>query len=238
MDYFFQKRIHFSFLLFAFACILVSSCKRDDPWVDPNDDPGDDGSVQVADVNVPATGGSVVVDAPGNPIDGMEIDVPPGSYPEARNFEIRTVEITSHNLGEHFHPLSPLIIIDNGGGYADSLMEVTIPITLPSGHVPLGFYYDDVDGKLEAIPVHAYTATSITLLTRHFMPAADLKSRSTKSEKSTASTCNMVISSVSESLLLNQAVISSGFKIGVDNWEFVNNGSIIAPGGHCAGQNT
>ncbi|MBN1925400.1 MAG: PKD domain-containing protein [Prolixibacteraceae bacterium] len=230
------RKVHFFLFYLLLFLSLIFSCKQTDPWDDPNDDPNNVGE-KVAEQSVPASGGSVVVNAPGNPVDGMIIKVPAGSYSQSRDFDIYTVEITSHDLGDFFNPITPLIIIENGGGYADSLMEVTIPITLPSGHIPLGFYYDDVDGVLEAIPVHNYSSSSITLLTRHFSPAADLKSGSTKSEKSTESTCNMVVSSISESLLQNQTIISSGFKVGVDNWEFVNRGSIIAPGGHCAGQN-
>jgi len=194
--------------------------------------------IEVASETVPASGATVIVDAPGSKIDGMEIMVPAGSYPSSRTFNITTAEISSHNLGEYFNPITPLIQIENGSGYSDSIMEITIPISIKEGEIPLGFYYDEITGKLEAIPVKSYTNNSVTLLTRHFMPASKLRVDNENLKGiSIDATSNMIISSISESVLNKQNIISSGFKIGEDNWEFVNNGSYLAPGGHCAGQN-
>ncbi len=193
--------------------------------------------VEVASETVSSSGGTVIVDDPSSEIDGMEIMVPEGSYSNSRTFRITTAAISSHNLGEYFNPITPLIQIENGSGYADSIMEVTIPISIEDGEIPLGFYYDEITGKLEAIPVKSYTNNSITLLTRHFMPASELSGddEGLKGINIDATT-NMIISSLQESIILKQTVINSGFKPGVDDWEFINYGSYIAPPGHCAGQ--
>jgi hypothetical protein len=193
----------------------------------------------VATQTIPSSGGTVIVDSPGNEIDGLEIVVPPQSYSTSKTFTISTTPITSHKLGEYFNPLTPLIQIENGGEYSDSIMEITIPITLPNGDIPLGFYYDEITGTLEAIPVKDYTSTSITLLTRHFMSASDLTpaNETTKSAGiNIDATANLVISSLSESILKATPIISSGFNVGIDDWEFPNYGSYIAIGGHCGGQ--
>jgi len=194
--------------------------------------------VEVAKESVSPSGGTVTVNDPSSEIDGMEIMVPEGSYSNSRTFKITTATITSHNLGEYFNPITPLIQIENGSGYADSIMEITIPISIEDGEIPLGFYYDEITGRLEAFPVKDYTNNSITLLTRHFMPASELRGddEGLKGIKIDA-TSNLVVSSLAESVINMKAIISSGFKIGEDNWEFVNRGSYIAPGGHCAGQN-
>ncbi|MBN1924484.1 MAG: PKD domain-containing protein [Prolixibacteraceae bacterium] len=232
------KEIRFPVLVVLFVLTIFSSCKKEDPYIDPNDNPGTGDVVIVAEETVPSSGGQVVVSAPGNPVDGMIINVPSNSYPDARDFEIQTVEITSHNLGDHFNPLTPLITIGNGGGYSDSLMLVTIPISLPEGHFAMGFYYDDLTGLLQGIPVYELTSNSITLAMRHFTRGSDMSavSSSTKSNKSIASTCNLLISSDSISKLMGIPIISTGFKPGIDDFEFPNYGSYIAPGGHCAGQ--
>lgn len=193
--------------------------------------------VEVVSETISPSGGTIVVDDPASEIDGMEIMVPEGSYSNSRTFKITTATITSHNLGEYFNPITPLIQIENGSGYADSIMEITIPISIEDGEIPLGFYYDEITGKLEAIPVKNYTNNSITLLTRHFMPASELRgdNEGLKGIKIDA-TSNLVISSLAESVLKMKPIISSGFKVGEDDWEFVNFGSYLSPYGHCFGQ--
>jgi len=60
----------------------------------------------------------------------------------------------------------------------------------------------------------AQDAGSITLATRHFS--------------------KFFISAIDLNLLDQD--IDSGYQPGVDDWQFVNNGSFIEKGGHCAGQ--
>lgn len=189
---------------------------------------------------VSSSGGTINVQAPASAIDGMEIKVPANSYSSTKTFTISTADIENHNLGKHFNPITPLILIDNGGGYADNIIEITIPIEISTGEIPLGFYYNEISGTLESIPTKEYTSKSITLLTRHFMSESDFKAE-TSTEKSSpvpiSSSSKLVVSSISESLINATPVISSGFMVGTDDWEFTNYGSYIAPGGHCAGQN-
>jgi hypothetical protein len=71
-------------------------------------------------------------------------------------------------LGQYFNPISPLIKISSNGGYAKGLYEVTIPIKLEFGNFPFVFIYDDVNKKLESLPVQKYDANFVTFTTRHF----------------------------------------------------------------------
>ena len=225
----------------ALLVILLTGCESFDfNRVKPSENLDIGEETELAKTTIPSSGGTVVVNAPGSEIDGMQILVPDSSYSSSVTFTVSAAPILDHDLGEYFNPLSPLIQIDNGGDYADEIMEVTIPVEIPEGHIPLGFYYDEITGTLEGIPTKEITENSITLLTRHFMPARDLslsdndlKAGGIKIDASS----NLVISSIKESVLSMSAVISTGFQVGVDDWEFVNYGSYIAPGGHCAGQN-
>ena len=135
----------------------------------------------------------------------------------------------------NFNPISPLIKISYEGGYSSNLMTVKIPIKLPDGHFAMGFFYDDVTGTLEPIPVDNLDGNSVTLSTRHLSPPAAAPGRSFL-RKPQSVFGNLVISSISATILDGQPTLSSGFTPGVDDWEFVNFGSYIAPGGHCAGQ--
>lgn len=229
---------YFKAATYAFIGLFLSGC-----FLFTFDEPVSDTKIEtnslkfVTEKTIPAEGGTIVVEDGGS-LNGFIIEIPKGSYSTAQTFEISTSQITSHDMGENFHPISPMIHVKCDGGYADSLMEISIPIALTSGDIPMGFYYND-NGTLEAIPVYSYSENSITLLTRHFAPAASLSTENAvaKSTNILDQTCNIVVSSLAESVFESEDVIQSGFKIGTDNWEFTNYGSYIAPGGHCAGQN-
>jgi len=108
---------------------------------------------------------------------------------------------------------------------------------LPEGHFAMAFYLDKTTGKLEGLPVLKLSSNSITVSTRHFMSGSDLNPENLKSASvSVNALANMIISSISESALQNAPIIKSGYTIGSDDWEFINYGSYLAPGGHCAGQ--
>lgn len=197
-------------------------------------------TVEVISSTISTSGGSIKITKPDTPVDGMEISIPANSFSTPQTFKISYSEIKSHDFGQYFNPISPMITVSYDGGYSSELMSLTIPAIIPKGHIPLGFYLDESTGKLEGIPVQNFTPNSITLLTRHFMPGNKLHTGAPTLKSANAETgkgANIIISSISESVLNLQPVIASGFKPGVDDWEFSNRGSYIAPGGHCAGQN-
>jgi hypothetical protein len=78
----------------------------------------------------------------------------------------------------------------------------------------MGFYYDFKTNKLEGMATLARDADSITIGTRHFS--------------------SFLVSMIKLTEL--KPDIDSGFRPGIDDWQFVNYGSYIAPEGHCAGQ--
>jgi len=232
-----------SFFLFTF---LTISCNLFDK---KDDDPGSvqnldnlvlGSSVEVANSPVGLTGANIKISKPDTPVDGMEIKIPANSFSSVQTVTVSYSEIKSHKFGQYFNPISPMIKITCDGGYSSQLMSVTIPVKVPEGQIAIGFFLDDTTGKLEGIPFESITSNSITLLTRHFLSGNKLKSGDLTLKSASAETnrgANIIISSISESVLNSQPIIASGFKPGVDDWEFVNYGSYIAPGGQCAGQN-
>lgn len=225
--------------------ILVSSCslfdKEDENSGNTKLSSIEIGStVEVATSTIPSTGGSIKVAKPDTPVDGMEITIPPNSFPTSQIFKVSYSEIKSHEFGQYFNPISPMITIACDGGYSSEIMSITIPVEVPEGQIAIGFFLDEATGKLEGIPFESITSNSITLLTRHFLSGNKLKSGNMTLKSASAETnkgANIIISSISESILNSQPIIASGYKPGVDDWEFVNYGSYIAPGGQCAGQN-
>lgn len=192
---------------------------------------------EVSNSTVGLSGATVKISKPNTPADGIEIVIPANSYTSSQSLKVSYAEIKSHQFGANFNPISPIISVILDGGYSNELISITIPVKIPSGHIPLGFFLDETTGKLEGIPFKSITANSITLLTRHFLNANKLKSGELNLKNLSGIGANIIISSISESILNGQPIIASGFKPGTDDWEFVNYGSYTATGGHCSGQN-
>lgn len=236
-------------LIYLLCLLLIAlwSCKKDD-LVPDDENPGTEKpvemknmvtgpSVDAATGTIGLAGGKIAVTAATSPIKGLELDIPGNSFSSEQSFKISYSEIKSHQLGANVNPVSPLIKITTDAGYAQQILRITIPVTYPAGSIPVGFFYDETTGKLEGIPFESITSNSITLLTRHLMPPSKLKSGEVNKSAQAGSGASILISSISESILTGQPVIASGYKPGTDDWEFVNYGSYIASGGHCAGQN-
>ena len=175
-------------------------------------------SVATASQVVGASGGTITISKPDAPLDGLTIEVPAGSHDSTKQYNVSTSTILGHTFGEHFNPITPLIAIENGGGYSNELISVRIPVEVPSGHFAMAFYYDGETGTLEGIPFTSMDDKSVTIVTRHFS--------------------KLLVSIIRDTVLddLLKEGIDSGFRPGGDDWQFTNRGSFIEPGGHCAGQ--
>ena len=166
----------------------------------------------------------------------MEIKIPENGYSESRNYKVSTATITDHKFGEYFNPVTPIITIKNGGGYSEMPMSVKLPVNRNNNEFLMGFLYDEISGKLEALPVIELNDSYIIVETRHFDLSKITTNKSLEKSSDLISLGNLVISSIEESVLSGQTMISTGFTPGIDDWEFINFGSHISPGGHCAGQ--
>jgi hypothetical protein len=169
--------------------------------------------VQAASQTIDSTGGTIAIDKPGDSMNGFIIDIQPNSYADSRKFTISSAPITKQTFGSDITPISPMISVDNGGGYSDELIYVRVPAKVPDGYFAMGFIYDPKTKQLEGMPVVGSDSESITIATRHF--------------------CDFFISMISKAILNKD--IDSGFRPGIDDWQFTNYGSYIAFG-HCEGQ--
>ena len=159
-------------------------------------------------------GGTITINKEGDPLNGYSITVPEGAYAESQSFTVSYRPILNHTYGENFNPIAPLITVENGGGYAKKSMVVKIPVEVPEGHFAMAFFYDDKTGELQGVSMRKSEKNLLTVATKHFS--------------------NMAVSSAAKKVF--EGEISSGFKQGVDNWQFTNWGSYVAAGGQCAGQ--
>jgi len=176
--------------------------------------------IQAATQAINPSGGTITISKQGDPLDGFSIEVPSSSYSGNTTFNVSYAPITNQTFGGDITPISPMIYVDNGGAYANEIMEVQVPVTIPADSFAMGIIYDDKTKTLEGMPLIAEDANSITVGTRHFS--------------------NFFISLINKAQLssaeVNTIDIDTGFNPGTDDWEFTNYGTYIAPGGQCAGQ--
>ncbi|NMB79577.1 MAG: zinc ribbon domain-containing protein [Methanomicrobiales archaeon] len=165
---------------------------------------------------IPAQGGVITVTDPGSAINGLVFTAPDGAYPAGQQVTISSAPITGNTFGSNFNPATPMISISAGSEYAETPVTVKIPVSIPDDQFAMAFYYDEVNQKLEGIPTASQDSTSVTITTRHFS--------------------DIVISMISKGTLDVVKKADSGFRPGVDDWEFGNAGSELARNGHCAGQ--
>lgn len=235
-------------LSYLIICLLfwASSCSLFDK------DDGDPGTskltsieigptIEVASSTIPASGGIIKVSKPDTPVDGMEITIPANSFSTGQTVTVSYSEIESHNLGQYFNPISPMITIAYNGGYANKLVSIEIPVKIPDGYFAMGFLYNEVTGEVEGMPLLSIKEKSVVVATRHFATSS-LSGKSTNSllknmiiSQEPTVIGNLVISAISIEELKKQTDIVSDFEPGYDDWEFTNYGSFVSPTGICSG---
>lgn len=223
------------FLAITSALLFVwnSGCKNESPSspTPPSTQLTLGESVDAASSVIANSGGTVSVSKSGSPVDGMTITVPPGSYVDPRTFSISYASITGHKFGTDFNPISPLITITNGGGYADSPMVVRVPCHVPVGNFAMAFVFDEATGQLEGLPLIACDSNGVTFQTRQF--GFNVLSPHVMGKLAGESWAKILISTIDAKLLAG--LITSNFTPGVDDWEFTNYGSFASAMGICSG---
>lgn len=218
--------------------IFLPGCKSDDnPVTPPTENEGKivtSIATELITKDIGPSGGTIIIEKAGDKLNGMQIIFPPNALTQTHIFKVTSAEIESHRFGEFFNPISPAITVSSGADYTDLPVQIEIPINIPADNFAMGFFYNPETEELEGIPIEGLDSNSITMSTRTFSSSGSLQKIFKPGQ--VPSSLTMIICSVSESVLREQAVINSGFSIGFDDWEFINFGSYVAPEGHCAGQ--
>lgn len=211
-----MKRVAFSIWSIVILSFLIQSCGKDE-----GSGPEDSGKIktgkeiQIKKQSIPNSGGLIQINETGSPLEGMEIEVPDGSYNEEKEFRISYSDITSHEFGSLFTPVSPLIHIENGGEIANQLIRVKFPVPVHPGFYRMAFYYDRPSGELEGISVIQNGEDYMEVSLRHFSL--------------------IVITEVQKELLIQGGGFHSLFDPKINGWSFVNYGTYPEYEGICAG---
>lgn len=167
-------------------------------------------SVRVHNGTASVDGGRITV--PSGTIEGFAIDVPSGAFAVKTPFSVTITEITDSSYGEWLRPITPLITVDNGGGYSAEIMTVTVPAHVPESWFAMAFLRAD-DGSLEALPPLDLARDHVTFATRHFS--------------------SFFVGAIEYALLPED--VGTGYRVQDDNWPFVNRGTYPRPNGICTG---
>jgi hypothetical protein len=214
------------------ALILLTGCEHS--IMAPKQQLSTGAPLQLMQQSVGASGGTMVVNLPGDSLNGLTVMIPSGALSALQTVTITATSLKSNPFGAHFTPISPLIRIDGITGYVQDVIQITVPIHKKPGDFAMGFFYNESTQKLEGLPLFDLTDTSVTVGTRVLSAEGGLSKK--KAQTSTKSLVDLIVSSFTESMLAGTGILSTSFTPGIDDWEFTNYGSYIAPSGHCAGQ--
>ena len=160
-----------AFCVLVVACLtMCSGCRKSDgnPVGPAASNLVTGQATVIGSQTVSSGGGSIVIPGAGGPLNGMTIVVPTGAHADSRTYQISSAAIVSHSYGPNVNPVSPLITISNGGGYADDIVTIRIPISIPKDHFAMAFMVDPATGKLDAMPLLEVDSTHVTTATRTF----------------------------------------------------------------------
>jgi hypothetical protein len=172
--------------------------------------------VELAAASISPSGGSIVVNAPGDPFHGLELVVPADAYDETRTFRISRRPQFDVDVPADYVMTGPMLDVENGGGYSRGVMLVTMPITLGADEHPVVFHIETGTELFTPVPVLSWTPTSVTFATAHFSRYQAAKARKIDYD----------------------ATVETTFRPGVDDWQFPNYGSEIATSGFCSGMSS
>jgi hypothetical protein len=150
--------------------------------------------------------------------DGMRISIAAGAHDRDVLYRVERKLVNQSTFPDWIQPVSPLYLVDNGGATSLKPLTIEVPAAVPPGGFAMGLFYEEATGRIEAMPLIDVTERSVTVATAHFS--------------------SFVVVTLPGWGPGNPAVpnVDTGFRPGVDDWQFTNYGSYIAPDGHCGGQ--
>lgn len=192
--------------------------------------------VTIADQTVATNGGNVIVVRPGSPLNGMAIAVPAAAFPVPQTFGISYTSSAAAPRPTGSTVISPLITIRTSDGrVAAKPLFITIPVTVPAGMVPVMLMRDPATGRHEVLPTVDYGATFVTGMTGHLNGAKLLRrippavrAAMRTAQREVSGSANVVVVAMPPEVL--DPDHDSGFRPGVDSWEFPEDATILDNG--------
>jgi len=159
-----------------------------------------------------AAGGTITIE--GSP--GITFEVPSGSFENDVSFNIRLENTDALQLPVEMNPIIPLITVEGVTSYSNKPISITVPVTIDQGSTIMAGYYNKETNTVTPITVFESAENQIELLVSHFS--------------------SILVFEISDDYISSVNEADSGFRPGVDDWQFKNDGSFLAPGGACSAQ--
>ena len=224
-----------------FLLLMLSACGGAEPSgpADPTGgDPTDNGggaatSGTIPDQTLSTAGGTITVSRPGTPLDGMTIRLPANAFPAPLTIGISYAPAGNFPGPSGSTVISPLLTFrTSDGGLATSPMLLTVPVTVPAGSFPAMILRDAATGRQEVLTTVAYTATSITVMTGHLNGRRLMGSDGSFAPSGGATLRDPAATGTAAVIALPEALLAqdhdTGFRPGVDSWEFRPVGTIVS----------
>ena len=186
---------------------------------------------------VARTGGSVTINRAGSPANGITLNIPAAAFPSAVSIALgyESSATLPHPVGVEI--ASPIITVTTDAPpLSDLPLTLTFPITVPAGKVAFVAMVDPATGFLDVLHTLSSDATSITVMnsvhdetmaregTGTSVRASDtwsaLRQGGVRPGASLISERARYALVLAEASKLNTLTYDSGFKPGVDDWEF------------------
>ena len=107
--------------------------------------------------------GVLRVDKKGTQIDGMQVIIPPGTFPREETFTVSYVKVKKAHVRDY--AISPLISISCDTRPA-GMVVVKIPCRVPDNTAAMAFLYDETEKFTEGLPLGPKEAGYVTAMTR------------------------------------------------------------------------
>lgn len=107
--------------------------------------------------------GILRVEKPGTLVDGLQVVIPPGTFPQEQTFTVSYVKVKKAHVRDY--ALSPLISIDSTTA-PSGMVIVKIPCRVPDNAAAMAFLYDETEKFTEALPSGPKDRGYVTAMTR------------------------------------------------------------------------
>ncbi|MFZ2955277.1 MAG: hypothetical protein WA705_00070, partial [Candidatus Ozemobacteraceae bacterium] len=170
--------------------------------------------------------------SPGAMLDGLEIQITAGAFNGSTNVRVDAAAISSYTLPPDLTPVSPMIMIDTGGQWAELPILVKIPVTIPAGKLPIAYLFNPGTGKLEPLTICDVSEGSITIMGRNFEGNHGIKG-SRRGEAFSVQQNGVIVGVYDPDSVPGY---DTHFRADTNGWKNHNEGSVInTPSGYCAG---
>ena len=194
-------------------------------------------AVTIPNQVVTSSGGTATLDRPGSSINGLTVVVPSGAFPVSQTIGISYASNTGFAIPARSRAISPVITFRmSDGRLAAKPMLITIPVTVPAGRFPQLLLRDVATGRQELLTTVNFTPTSVTAMTGHLNGARLMGNDGsfTRTNSALRSAARFDPASIGTVVVIDTPIDEleldhdTGFRPGVDSWEFATDETILA----------